>query len=375
MNIFSKLKLNPLAKAVSASLLYSIAFNSYSDDIEQIEVSVSRIQSTINEIPASISVINKKEIEQLAPNKLSDLLRYQAGITVEKSGDRHGDANINIRGIGGNRVLVVKDGIVMPEGFGSAGTSQGRGNFDPFNLQQVEILKGPASALYGSNALGGVVLMTSADPESLLEQSDGTVRQSVNAGYFSQDERYRLGTSVVGKAAGGSVLVQLQHQDFQETDINSDFVTNPKDGESNSILLKWKYRPSDNQVIDLIADYFKQEADNTLNTNIGPIKGPPGSVIILSTANNQSSVFRAGIKHQIFDLGFVDKMQWQIDYQKSNYEQYEQEHVQAPDLSQQSDFSRNTIEFEWEEFKQDQVGLNLLVEKEINNHHILVGID
>jgi len=375
MNIYSKLNLNPLAKAVSASLLYSIAFNSYSDDIEQIEVSVSRIQSTINEIPASISVINKEEIQKLAPNKLSDLLRYQAGITVEKSGDRHGDANINIRGIGGNRVLIVKDGIVMPEGFGSAGTSQGRGNFDPFNLQQVEILKGPASALYGSNALGGVVLMTSADPESLLEQSNGKARQSVNAGYFSQDERYRVGVSAAGKVAGGSALVQLQHQDFKESDINSDFDSNPKEGDSNSVLLKWKYRPSDNQIIDLIADYFKQEADNTLNTNIGPIKGPPGSKVTLSTANDQSSVFRAGIKHQIFDLGFADKVQWQIDYQKSNYKQFEQEQVQAPNLSQLSEFTRNTIEFEWEEFKQEQIGLNLLVEKEINEHHILVGID
>jgi len=372
------LKPSHLAKVVSAALLSMGSIGVFAqeiDEIERIEVSVSRIQANVNEIPVSISVIGKEEIERLVPNKLSDLLRYLPGINVEKSSGRYGDANINIRGVGGNRVLVIKDGVVMPEGFGSMGISQGRGNFDPFNLQQVEILKGPASALYGSNALGGVVLMTSADPQSLLADNDGKTRQSVNTGYFSQDERYRFGTTVVGKVAGGFGLIQAQHQGFKASDINSDFVVNPKDGESNNLLIKWKYDEGEDHRVELLADYFKQDADNTLNTNIGPIKGPPGSKVTMSTADDQSTVFRAGIKHQIFSVGFADKVQWQLDYQSSNFKQYEQEQVQAAKRNDPTSLAINTIEFEWEEFKQKQLGFNVLVEKEWGSHHLLMGVD
>jgi len=360
-------KLSQLAKVISVSLLSVASYSAASDEIEVIEVSVSRIQAKLNEIPASISVITHEDIERLTPNKLSDLLRYQPGISVDKSGDRHGEANINIRGIGGNRVLVVKDGMVMPEGFGSAGTTQGRGNFDPFNLQQVEILKGPASALYGSNALGGVVLMTSADPQSLLADSDGKMRQSFNAGYFSEDERYRVGATTVGKVAAGFGLVQMQHQGFGESDINSDVVNNPKDGQSNNLLVKWKYVEGDDHIIELIADYYKQDADNSFNSQLGPVSKSPGKAITLSTANDQSTVFRAAIKHQILGLDFLDKLQWQLDYQTSNYKQFEQEQVQGSTSS--------TLEVEWEEFEQKQLGINLLVEKEWGEHQVVAGID
>jgi len=343
------------------------AMNATADDVEVVEVSVSRIQAKLNEIPASISVITKDEIEQLAPNKLSDLVRYQPGISIDKTDDRNGEANINIRGIGGNRVLVLKDGMVMPQGFGSRGSTQGRGNFDPFNLSQVEILKGPASALYGSNALGGVVLMNSADPQSLLADSEGQTRQSFNAGYFSEDERYRFGATVVGGVAGGFGLIQAQHQGFGETDINSDVVNNPKDGESNNVLVKWKYLDGDDQVIEVVADYYNQEADNTFNSNIGSVSSTSDSEVILSTANDQSTVLRVGVKHQVLNLAAVDKLQWQVDYQTSNYKQFEQEQSQGS--------TSNTLELEWEEFEQDQIGVNFLVEKDIGEHQLVAGID
>lgn len=340
-------KVTPLRLAILASLMSPFV---YADEIERVEVSASRIQATVNEIPASISVISEEEIKKLNANKLSDLLRYQAGVTVEKSGHRHGEANINIRGIGGNRILVVKDGTVMPDGFGSAGTSQGRGNFDPFNLQQVEILKGPSSALYGSNALGGVVLLNTSDPESLVIRNRGDAYISVNSGYFSEDERSRVGTAIASEVAGGYGLFQAQVQRFSETDINSDFDVNPKDGESQSFLAKWK-ASTDDYSLQLIGDYFMQEADNTLNTNIGPVQGPPGTSVTKASADDDSKVWRVGIKHELFELSSIDIVKWQFDYQHSNYQQYEQEQTDNPGSTMPPISGSSLLEEEWEEFE------------------------
>ncbi len=344
------------------------------DEIEHVEVTASRIQAKVNEIPMSVAVIDEDELKQLNANKLSDLLRYQAGVTVEKSGHRHGDANINIRGIGGNRILVVKDGTVMPDGFGSAGVSQGRGNFDPFNLQQVEIIKGPASALYGSNALGGVVIFNTTDPEALVANNDGEAYVSINAGYFSEDERARIGATLADELAGGYGLFQAQVQNFSETDINSDFKVNPKDGYSQSFLAKWK-TSTDSYALQLLADYFNQETDNILETNLGPVQGPPGTAITKSTATDDSSVWRVGVKHELFDLKLVDKLKWQLDYQYSNYDQYEQEQTENAGSIMPPIPGFRTLDEEWEEFEQKQINFSVLAEKEWNNHHLLVGFD
>jgi hemoglobin/transferrin/lactoferrin receptor protein len=365
------IKYSTLSLAVFTALPISFV---NADDYEHIEVTASRIQANVNEIPASITVIDEKELKQLNANKLSDIFRYQAGVTVEKSGHRHGDANINIRGIGGNRILMVRDGTIMPDGFGSAGVSQGRGNFDPFSLQQVEILKGPASALYGSNALGGVVILNTADPESLVIRENGKHYASVNAGYFSEDERTRLGVTVASEVAGGYGLFQAQSQVFSETDINSDYIVNPKDGDSQSFLAKWKVS-DDDYALQFIADYFRQQTENILDTNVGPVQGPPGSAISMSNADDDSNVWRVGVKHELFDLGLVDKVKWQLDYQYSNYEQYEQQQTDNPGSVMPPIPAFGYLEEEWEEFEQKQINFSIQAEKEWRNHHVLVGFD
>lgn len=375
MNI-TKIKLSPIAKALSAALISSSLISSAvaAADIEQIEVTASRIQSKINEVPMAIAVIDKAALQQLNANKLSDLLRYQPGITVEKSGHRHGDANINIRGINGNRILVVKDGAIMPDGFGSAGVSQGRGNFDPFSLQQVEIIKGPASALYGSNALGGVVVLNTADPKDLVEQNNNQPHISVNSGYFSEDQRTRVGTTVASEIANGFGLFQAQGQKFAETDVNSDFSANPKDGDAKNFLAKWKYE-GDQHAVELIADYYQQSAFNDLQTNLVVLDATSNTAITQSTADDKSTVWRTGVKHEVFDLGVVDRLKWQLDYQYSNYKQYEYEEITVPASAVPPIPAVNVINEEWEDFEQKQIGFNVQAEKSWQNHHLLVGLD
>ncbi|WP_444997756.1 TonB-dependent hemoglobin/transferrin/lactoferrin family receptor [Aliikangiella sp. IMCC44359] len=343
-------------------------------DEKVIQVFASRISATANEIPASISVIDKEQIEKIMPNKLSDLLRYEAGVTVESSGHRHSDAGINIRGIGGNRVLMVKDGVLLPDGFGSAGVSQGRGSFDPFNLNHVEILKGPASALYGSNALGGVVLVNTADPKVLYENNDNQAYVSLNTGYFSEDSRTRLGIATATKIGAGHGLFQAQTQLFEDIDVNSDFIVNPKEGDSDSVFFKWVYE-GEKQKIVLTAEHYQQTAENILNTNIRPIAGPPGTAITEALADDESTRQHLGIRHELYDLSWSDKVQWQVDYQVSNYKQYEHERTQNPGMVISPIPTSDKVVEEWEDFEQKQLSFSLLLENEFEEQHLLIGLE
>lgn len=335
--------------------------------MEEISVTAHRIDTLLKEVPASVGVITRKDIQQLQPNKLSELFRYEPGVNVEQSGSRHGEANINIRGIGGNRVLILKDGVRMPDGFGSAGTDQGRGSFSAFNLGRVEVLKGPASALYGSDALGGVVLLKSLDAQSLVEQNEGETVMQFSGGYNSVDERSRGSFLAASELGAGYGLLQIEGQSFSETDINGNFQPNPKDANSQSLLAIWAHQPTDEQRWEWLVNLWQQEADNRLNTNLGPISGPPGSAITEALAKDESTRWHVGVRHEVDNLAWLDKLKWQLDYQSSGYDQTESE-------KQESRFTAIQI-LEQEEFEQKQWSANLQIEKALGDHSLVTGID
>lgn len=354
--------------AVAGLVLDSQELNAAeSDAVEEIVVTAYRSETTLKEIPASVSVIRQDEIRRLQPNTLSELFRYEPGVQVENSGGRHGDANINVRGIGGNRVLVLKDGVRMPDGFGSAGTDQGRGNFSAYNLERVEVLKGAASALYGSDALGGVILLDSLDAQRAVDGNDGDAVYRMNSGYNSVDERMRLALMAAAELGGGYAMLQAERQAFSEVEPNSSFDPNPKDGELHSLLAKWTYRALDNQEWTLIGNYWQQEVDNELVTNIGPISGPPGAAITEAAASDESERWHLGVRQVMNEVAGVARIKWQLDYQKSAYEQDE--------LERQSSLFTSNLIVEQEEFQQEQLSANVQLDLEWGKNELTVGAD
>ena len=110
----------------------------------------------------------------------------QACLLLEQ-GSRFGLAGFNIRGIEGNRVLTVVDGIRVADEFSFGPFLSARRDFvDVDSLEVVEIARGPISSLYGSDALGGVVSMTTRTPQSYLTGGDGFAA-NVKAGYSGDD--------------------------------------------------------------------------------------------------------------------------------------------------------------------------------------------
>jgi hemoglobin/transferrin/lactoferrin receptor protein len=187
------------------------------DPVEVVGVA-DRLARSVEQTAASVSVIGRDEIERNAATSLRDVLRYEPGVTVESSAGRFGLGDIGIRGIGGNRVLMLVDGIPLPDSYRVGRFSNAsRNQFDLALLQRIEILRGPASALYGSDALGGVVAMTTVDPADFIVAGAG-VGGEVGGGYANARDGWTASAVAAGEHSAVQALVGYQRSAGHEVD-------------------------------------------------------------------------------------------------------------------------------------------------------------
>lgn len=177
--------------------------------IEELVVVATKRATRIRDVAADVTVINSAEMQATLSTSLADAFRYIPGVTHESSGSRFGTEGVSIRGIGGNRIAMELDGVPLSDQFDIGNFSNATRDFaDSGLLDQIEILRGPASALYGSSALGGVVSMQTLNPRRYT--SDSTSGGSGTAIYRGLDASRNLQASTgfnVGRTAlllGGS---------------------------------------------------------------------------------------------------------------------------------------------------------------------------
>ena len=169
----------------------------------KISVTGTRSPREVKNVPGSVNVIDQEEISERGTTELKDIFRYDAGVDLKSENDtlfnNYGAGDVSIRGFDGNRVLMQRDNIRLPAvyEFGSSYTIY-RSEMIDFNfLKSTEILKGAASALYGSDALGGVVTFQTLFPEDILDDDENTKFELKNT-YTS----FNTGYSSVAKFAG-----------------------------------------------------------------------------------------------------------------------------------------------------------------------------
>jgi hemoglobin/transferrin/lactoferrin receptor protein len=144
--------------------------------IDQIVVVAHKDERSIREIAANVTVLSRADLNSELATSLADVFRYLPGVDYEAAGTRFGTEGINIRGIGGNRVAILVDGVPLADQFDSGSFSNATRDFiDAGLVQNIEVLHGPASALYGSSAIGGVVAVRTPDPADIIrsEKSGG----------------------------------------------------------------------------------------------------------------------------------------------------------------------------------------------------------
>ena len=143
--------------------------------LNSIVVTATRSEQNIDQIPARISIIEPETIEQSPIAQLADLLRTEAALNVVQLGGFGQQTSIFMRGTDSDHTLVLRDGVRLNnDASGLASLSF----LDTTDIDQIEVLKGPASVLYGTNAIGGVVQVITKIPEKTAAFITGEIGEN-----------------------------------------------------------------------------------------------------------------------------------------------------------------------------------------------------
>lgn len=143
-------------------------------DIPQVVVTANRDIREIKEVPGRIEIINSKQINELPAENVDDLLKHVANVYVNRSwGIFSKNSSVTMRGLDASaRVLVLLDGVPLNK---SAGGSINWSLVPKDQILRIEVLKGPASAIYGNNAMAGVINIITKKPEKKI-QGEGMIQ-------------------------------------------------------------------------------------------------------------------------------------------------------------------------------------------------------
>ncbi len=285
------------------------------DEEEGITVTATRAPIAIEDAPATVTVIDGERIADELATDVRDIIRFEPGISVRRAPARFGAAlgttgragneDFNIRGIGGNRVLIQVDGIRSPQGFSFGAQDVGRGNATDVGLiKSAEILRGPASALYGSDGLSGAVSFTTSDPVDFI-QAGNNVGGFARAQFSSADNEFSETVAIAGQLGNLSAMLAYSRRDFEELDnqgtVDSEgalrTTPNPQDGESNAFLGKLVFNSGDHRV-RLTGEYLEREIFSDILSGRGPVflfPGPPSWIVDDLTAEDKTERVRASL--------------------------------------------------------------------------------
>ena len=256
--------------------------------LKQVTISATKTERDPIMTPGEVSIIEQETIQQRQPQSLDDVLRYEPGITSE-IGPRQMGESPNIRGLSGARVLTLIDGQRMNFQSGH----KGRTFIDVDLLKRVEVIRGPGSALYGSQAIGGVVAMETKDPSDFLGP-DGAFAVFQKFGYQGVSDELLSSTALAGRLGEhievmGYGLLRGAN-DIRLGDGAGDL---PNSGQDNAAGLgKIVWKPTRYDEAEFSVYVTRQAAGIPFNTNTNPT-----STASLADRKNRQFNYRLGYAH------------------------------------------------------------------------------
>ena len=133
------------------------------EQLDEVVMSISKWEQQKKDIPQKISLMNAKTIEFTASQTSADLLQNSGKVFVQKS--QLGGGSPMIRGFATNRLLLSVDGVRMNNAIFRGGNIQNVISIDPFTIKSTEVIFGPGSVIYGSDAIGGVMNFYTNNPQ------------------------------------------------------------------------------------------------------------------------------------------------------------------------------------------------------------------
>ncbi|WP_049622490.1 TonB-dependent hemoglobin/transferrin/lactoferrin family receptor [Frateuria defendens] len=226
----SMLRFTPLAAVICAALAWPAraaetppaapaATAANTTELPHVQVTALRPAVQLN-TPGTVSVIDRQQMDRHLVGTLRDLVQYEPGVSVIGTAGRFGLDSFNIRGLSGNRTRIEIDGVSMPASFGaglSGGSVRAGRNFiDLDTIRQVDIVRGPASAVYPSDSLGGMVSLRTKDPADYLREGRD-VYVSLKERYDSVDRSLSSTATLAGGDARDGILFVFDHREGHET--------------------------------------------------------------------------------------------------------------------------------------------------------------
>lgn len=145
---------------------FLITMNQTTINLDQVIISATRWNQNQREIPAKILVISSNDVNLSNPQTTADLLSSTGEVFIQKS--QQGGGSPMIRGFATNRLLYTVDGVRMNTAIFRSGNLQNVISLDPFSFESAEVIFGPASLIYGSDAIAGVMSFQTLTPQYSL---------------------------------------------------------------------------------------------------------------------------------------------------------------------------------------------------------------
>jgi len=303
--------------------------------VEKVTVTATRQKRKVDEVPATVTVITDKEIEDNMVTDVKDLVRFEPGVSVRTNPvrfsaalagtGRDGNSGFNIRGLEGNRVLMQIDGIRVPDAFSFGPQVVGRGDYlDLDIIKSVEILRGPASALYGSDGVAGAVSFITKDPDDFLGEGR-TIGGRARVSYSSADESWSEGVvgAIQSESGTWQGMLAYTRRDAHETDNQGEnnaanstrTAPNPSDIETDNVFAKLVYAPSETDRVRLTYEYY----DRFMATEALAARS---ATVVDIDGEDETTRNRVALDGRHEDLGFISNAFWAVYYQEATTREF-----------------------------------------------------
>lgn len=322
-----------LLTAAVCAALYTPAFaqqtnTTTSIELNPITVSSSREYSPLNKLANNITVINEARLQDAMAVTVEDALESVPGVSFDGQG-RYGLSDVTIRGVSGNRVKMLVDGQELAGTF-SFGPFQsaGRQYMDLSNMKQVEIIKGPASSLHGSDAIGGVVSFVSKTPDDYL-QAGQTAGGSIFSEYHGDDESINLGATLAfAPSPQWDGLISFSHSNGHEQQNHGGnqlsgaarSSPDPQDQHSNHLQAQLRFKPNDNHRFTLSAASYHFYRDTDIQSSLGA--GARGFVYNDYDSRDRQTRHSLSLRHDFkLNQSWADSGHWRVFAQQQASQQ------------------------------------------------------
>ena len=328
---------------------------------------VGKVEQPLAEVAATASRIDAEQVARTLARDARDLFRAEPGLSISNDPVRFGLGAVNIRGLGGNRVLLETDGVPSPAGFAVGQFSDtGRPLADLGIVERVEVLRGPASSLYGSDALAGVVAVTTVAPSDLL--APGQVwAAAARTGYAGVDDGWSAGVSVAGRRGAGAVLLAVNWRRAVEADISSEVTDpNPASRWRDTAHLRVEHdMPAGPLGLTITGDRFGARTDvDSLELSGGRF----ANTVLLEGDDAQSSL-RILVDQSLDSMPLADRGEWRVYWQRAEVDQRTYEERRGTSRSGPLSIDRRFA------YQESTFGGELTLARDVGPHRLVGGLE